>query len=170
MIQTATPIETRTCTNCWEEKPITDFRRRRRGTEKRHGQCRACYNAYMREHRAARRHRVVAKLARRVNSNRTNLNRIAAPCNATFRRFGGVGGFCDQWTAHLDAVLVARPGSKAATDSILAIVRLVEVCQSQADDGADFQPLSDADLEREIRQYVDSRLKKLLARQDDIDE
>ena len=161
MIQSTAPAATRLCTTCWQERPITQFRRRHRGSDARHRQCRFCYNEYMRRYRTGRRRKEIAKFAREVNRNPFRPRAVTALCNLMFRRFGGVEGFVEEWTAAFDAARAARPASRMLLDCYRAFFRLMEVAQQEAKQATGFEDWSDEDLERAVLDYLKRAIKEL---------
>jgi hypothetical protein len=125
MIQTTTPIETKTCTNCWQDKPITEFRRRRRDTEKRHNQCRECFAEYMRQYRARATQDSIARFVRELSRSETRPGTMTVMCARMIRRFGGVDRFAAAWKNHFDAIAMERPHSRLMFQNVNAVMKLV---------------------------------------------
>jgi hypothetical protein len=115
----------------------------------------------MRRYRTGRRRKEIAKFAREVNRNPFRPRAITALCNLMFRRFGGVEGFCREWTALFNAIRAARPCSKMLLDSYRAFFRLMELAQQEAKQATGFEDWSDEDLERLVVDYVKRAIKEL---------
>ena len=139
MILSSAAARTKFCVDCGQDKPETEFRLRRRNSDKRHSQCRYCYNKYMRQW--------------------VRPNAIPALCDRMFRRFGGVDGLCAEWTDAIKAARAARPGSKMVLDSFRAIFRLMELAQAEEEKKDPcVEAMSDEELERTIGDYVREKL------------
>ncbi len=128
MIRSATPSQMKVCHTCWQTKPLSEFRRRRRGSYERHAECRSCYNRYMREYRRSRRNKEVASFFRQVASPRCSSQAAIALCEAMVRKAGGPEALARQWKQELDAARETRPGGQAALRCFRAVLRLVEIC------------------------------------------
>ena len=129
MIATANPT-TKLCQGCWQELPLDRFRLRRRGTSRRQGVCRVCYNAYMRAYRAKRRSKKIARFGAELRRE-ADVHRVVVLCAGMITRFGGVEGFCDAWYRQIRAV---RPGSREALNACAGILRLLAVVDSAGQD------------------------------------
>ena len=128
MILSTTPVQTKTCRTCWRDKPISEFRRRRRGSNERHAQCRTCYAAYMRQYRQARRSKEVAAFWMQAASPRCSSQAVVALTEAMVSKAGGPEGLATAWKEQLDAARAARPGGQAALRCFRAVFRLLEIC------------------------------------------
>ena len=129
MISTASKVQTKTCRTCWQDKPISEFRRRRRGSDERHPQCRACYAAYMRQYRRSRRNKEVTSFCQQVASPRSSTAQVLALCTRMMRHAGGPEGLAELWKEHMDAARARRPGGQVALQCFRTIFRLLEVCE-----------------------------------------
>jgi hypothetical protein len=117
-------------------------------------ECKTCVN----------KKKVLAKLHKRTQDRRTAFatlvagirgNKIEVPHTSELaaemiRLYGGLGRFCKEWKADLDALRTQRPGTKAVIDSKLAIIKLVVESTNQRDSAPDLAGLSDEDLEKEL--------------------
>jgi hypothetical protein len=119
----ATTPTTKTCYSCGETFPLDQFRLRKAGQERRMGNCRQCFNRSMRIYRQVRQLRHIDKFNAAIRRE-FDLRKVAALCKAMLSRFGGLDEFCTAWKAHLDA---APPGSRAAFDSLMAMLHLIEI-------------------------------------------
>ena len=105
--------ETKFCATCGFERPVTEFRRRYAGTEKRHSKCRTCFNEELRERRAAkRRGEFYHEESRLVRARSTN--ELVGLTNSMIRRFGGIDGVAARFHDYLK-------GAEAAGKYHLAI-------------------------------------------------
>ena len=155
MILSSAAARTKFCVDCGQDKPETEFRLRRRNSDKRHSQCRYCYNKYMRQYRANAWRKEIAKFARTVSSRWVRPNAIPALCDRMFRRFGGVDGLCAEWTDAIKAARAARPGSKMVLDSFRAIFCLMELAKAEEEKkGPCVEAMSDKQLDSAIMEYV----------------
>jgi len=62
----------------------------------------------------------------------------------------GEGQLAEVWSEQFYAALSLQPGSRAATNMILAMCRLMEITDAQNSE-ADFSDWTDAELEAEVR-------------------
>ena len=129
MIRSTSPIEMKTCHYCWEDKPVSEFRRKRRGSDKRHPQCRACYAKYMREYRQARRNKEVAVFFRQVGNPRCSSQAVVALCESMVRKVGGPEALATAWKQELDAARARQPGGQGALRCFREVFRLMEICE-----------------------------------------
>ena len=167
MIRSSTAARTKFCVDCGQDKPETEFRLRRRDSDKRHSQCRDCYNEYMRQYRASARRKEITEFARTVSSQRVRPNAIPALCDRMFRRFGGVEGLCAEWTDAIKAACAARPGSKMVLDSFRAILRIMELAEAEKEKKDPcVEAMSDEELDSAIMEYVRKALDERLDQED----
>lgn len=90
------------CTTCLRRLPIREFRRRKKGRDQRHHQCRECFNAYLRRRRTShRRQRFYhdESVLLRVRS----AQRLAFIVSDMFGRLGGIEEFARQWHDCIEA-------------------------------------------------------------------
>ncbi|HJN12876.1 MAG TPA: hypothetical protein QF564_29640 [Pirellulaceae bacterium] len=87
---TATETETKTCRCCFEAQPVTEFRRKRKNSEDRHGQCRLCFNREMSERRKAMRRRKVCTYVREVQAVKRDRDRVIVLTEELTRGLGGM--------------------------------------------------------------------------------
>ena len=112
-----------TCLDCGETLPITEFRRRERGSEKRQPQCRTCRNRHEREYRAARRRNDVEAFVRDTKQKRS-AKAVRNLVIVMLKRYGGVQGFAAEWRRQINA---APAGSRMAMDSLFAMMNLMQM-------------------------------------------
>lgn len=79
----------RTCTDCGRERPITEFRRRKKGSERRHHQCRQCFAQAMYIYRAARQRTAVGRFIAHMTDGRRALGGLTRIASEVVRKFGG---------------------------------------------------------------------------------
>lgn len=136
---------TRLCESCFHTRPLTEFRRRKRGSEQRVRQCRQCHNELERYRRAAVRARLSKRrMARDLSRVRdaSSSNRVKALCAEVIRGYGGAEGFARAWTACLHGDL--QRGGFAALRHLEATIRLIQHCEQ---DRPDYSQMSDEELE-----------------------
>jgi hypothetical protein len=83
-------VSTKRCTTCFQERPIDEFRRRRKNTEDRHTVCRRCYNAEQRERIKAKRRRRVRKFSSDILAANRDRKRVLALTREYAKALGGV--------------------------------------------------------------------------------
>lgn len=136
---------TRLCESCFHTQPLTEFRRRKRGSEHRMRQCRQCHNEFERYRRAAVRARLgrrrMAKDLSRVRK-ASSANRVKAVCAEMVRGYGGAEGFAKAWVACLHRDL--QRGGAAAIRHLEATIRLIQHCEQ---DRPNYSQMSDEELE-----------------------
>lgn len=136
---------TRLCESCFHTRPLTEFRRRKRGSEHRVRQCRQCHNEFERYRRAAVRARLSKrKMARDLSRVRdaSSSNRVKALCAEVVRGYGGAEGFAKAWIACLHGDL--QRGGFAAIRHLEATIRLIQHCEQ---DRPNYSQMSDEELE-----------------------
>ena len=88
------------CVVCCERKPLDQFRRRKRDGDRRHYQCQACANAYMREWRAARRRARLDSALVNFHRYRESPGQLEHLANLVIAGFHGASGFAaEYWNA-----------------------------------------------------------------------
>jgi hypothetical protein len=145
------------CPDCQSMLPLDAFRLRKRGSNLRQGICRRCYNAGMRLYRQAHRSKTIRRFSAELRQERDS-RKVTALCTAMFARFGGLDKFSAAWKAHMDA---APPGSRAALDSYLALLRLIEIANTPAPQ-PDCSLYSDEELREEMDRCVTDKAVRLL--------
>ena len=145
---------TRTCRECFEIKPLSQFRFTNRQAGQRSTQCRACHNRRERLRRAAQKKKGLEKQVtaftnriRRAASDR----QVNALCQQMIVQFGGVDGFVKQWFScwENDRAL----GRAKCFAHIAAVVRLIEYVD---DHRPDYRGLTDDEIERRIEEILSS--------------
>jgi hypothetical protein len=164
MIQTASSTEMRFCSDCGEEKPLAEFRRRSRSRDRRHSQCATCFAEYMRAYRASRRRQAIGQFARDVKNLEHSPKYVEKLCRIMARRFGGLDSLAKAWKTAIDAAAAARPGSRMVLNSLLAIVRLLEISWLQAKrnekpPSLPVEYMSDEELERVVLDVIAKALE-----------
>lgn len=136
---------TRLCESCFHTRPLTEFRRRQRGSEHRVRQCRQCHNEFERYRRAAIRARLSKRqMARDLARVRdaSSSNRVKGLCAEIVRGYGGAEGFARAWIACLRGDL--QRGGSAALRHLEATIRLIQHCEQ---DRPNYSQMSDEELE-----------------------
>ena len=141
----------RLCESCFHSQPLTEFRRRKRGSEQRVRQCRRCHNQFERYRRAAIRARIskrrVANDLARVRAAGSS-NRVKALCAAMVRGYGGAEGFVDAWLACLRRDL--DRGGFVAIRHFETTLRLIQHCE---EDRPDYRRMSDEELMQKMASF-----------------
>lgn len=118
-------LETKLCVTCGAHKPIDQFRRRRRGSEKRHGLCKTCFAAYMRTYRDNRRQRALRQFVQRAARQSLSVERMTRLCDAMLKRFGGVERFTAEWHRAMDEASKNPATCRFALQGLNAMVHLM---------------------------------------------
>lgn len=115
----------RQCSGCGETKPIEEFRRKRRDSDRRETRCRARHARYMRWYCRSRREKALVGFAREAKW-RSDTEHLAALVQALTARFGGMDEFVRSFV-RLYRELASDPRcSKQAADGYLAMIRLLQ--------------------------------------------
>ena len=86
------------CSQCGRDLPLTEFRRRRAGSDRPHADCRTCHRLDARDRRAVQAGRRLNRLAADVHRyRRASIGRVVALVGAAIQRFGGLDGFIAAW-------------------------------------------------------------------------
>ena len=141
------------CRHCCEEKPLTEFRRRRTGSEDRHAQCNSCRNRKQREQYALQRAKtngdLVAKAMRKLKGAATYAE-VEYFIGSMIEVFGGVQGFAQ---ATWKCFGVAPPGRKL--EFFMAMQRAIELSQPPE---PDVDAMSDDELDEVFTKQVSELL------------
>jgi hypothetical protein len=145
--------DVRLCESCFQVQPLSEFRRRRRGSNHRMRQCRRCHNEFERYRRAAIRARLSKRqIARDLSRVRdaASANRVKALCAAIIRGYGGTEGFAKAWIYCLSQDL--RRGGFAALRHLEATIRLIQHCE---DSKPDYSRMSDQELKQMVGELLE---------------
>ena len=91
------------CVSCLEPKPLDQFRRRKRDSDRRHNQCQACANAYMREWRAERRRERLNSALVDLHRYRESPGQLEYLAAVVIAFFHGAVGFAAEYANAFDA-------------------------------------------------------------------
>src|SRR5688572_13627883 len=91
------------CVICCERKPLDQFRRRKRDSDRRHYECQACANAYMREWRAERRRERLNSALVDLHRYRESLGQVEHLAAVVIAMFHGAAGFAAEYANAFDA-------------------------------------------------------------------
>jgi hypothetical protein len=115
---------TRICTTCLQERPLTDFRRRRSGSQELHGDCRHCHNTKENQRHQRRKHKEFRQLAQNINRARTPNEIVACFGPGMIYSLGGSVAFIAAWHEHLTTAMQDRPGARDVLAAFRAIAKL----------------------------------------------
>lgn len=141
------PTPSRRCSCCCEVFPLERFRPRARG---RHGVCNKCHAKQERLRRSTAKWATFKKYAAQIRDER-NDRQVTTATALMIRLFGGVEGFVAAWHAHYQAAKLDNPAGRIVANHLLAISRLMQVCQPAA---PDFDQMETEDLERELDKSI----------------
>ena len=144
----------RTCRECFEIKPLSQFRFTNSQTGDRSTQCRTCHNRAEKIRRSANaksnRVKAISTAANKLRRDPSD-NQVRAICQRMINQFGGVDGFTQQWFScwENDRAL----GRAKCFAHIAAVVRLIEYVD---DHRTDYGRLTDDEIERRIQEIISS--------------
>lgn len=95
------------CVGCLDWKPVEQFRRRSKGSERRHYECKACAAAYMREWRAEKRRQTFDKAISQLHRDRESPGQVEYLAAVVMAAFHGAAGFAAEYGRAFDAALAA---------------------------------------------------------------
>jgi hypothetical protein len=124
-------METLICRDCGVKKELSEFRKRKRGSEVRTHQCHSCHAAEERIRtriRRAKKDRAIA-IQGMVSLKRAKSTRqVEAICATMIEKFGGINRLCKVWKNLLDEDL--KRGGLAGMRHMEAVVRLLQHCDN----------------------------------------
>ena len=139
----------RTCRECFEIKPLSQFRFTNRRTGDRSTQCRTCHNRAEKIRRSAKaksnRVKAISNAANKLRRDPSD-NQVRAICQQMIDQFGGVDGFTQQWFSVWETD--RAKGRAKCFAHISAVVRLIEYVD---DHRTDYGALTDDEIEERIR-------------------
>ena len=144
----------RTCRECFEIHPLSQFRFTNRQSGQRSTQCRTCHNRAEKERRSAKvksnRVKAISNAANKLRRDPSD-NQVRAICQQMIAQFHGVDEFVKQWFScwENDRAL----GRAKCFAHIAAVVRLIEYVD---DHRTDYGALTDDELERRIEEIISS--------------
>jgi hypothetical protein len=119
------------CRDCGVKKELSEFRRRKRGSEVRTHQCHSCHAAEERIRTRIRRNkedRAVARQGMVALKRAKSARQVEAVCNTMIEKFGGINRLCKVWKDLLDEDL--KRGGLAGMRHMDAVVRLLQHCDN----------------------------------------
>ena len=147
------PDPLKTCSTCGRRLPITEFRRRHKGKERREGTCRECHNWYNRRWKQRCREDKINEFAKSARKQH-DIGKLAAMCNAMFARFGGVDGFAAAWKGQIDDMRSRpRPPYHHILRSFQAVAHILAM-HSKATGELDLEDMSEEELQRIIENVI----------------
>jgi hypothetical protein len=94
---------TKRCSRCGRRLPADQFRRRSKGSDKPHADCRECHRIDQRRRRAHKAGQVFRQLASDVHRYRgTSIDRLAGFIGLAIDSFGGLTRFVQAWRQNID--------------------------------------------------------------------
>ena len=144
----------RTCRECFEMQPLSQFRFTNRQTGDRSTQCRTCHNRAEKIRRSTKaksnRVKAISNAANKLRRDPSD-NQVRAICRRMIAQFHGVDGFVKQWFScwENDRAL----GRAKCFAHISAVIRLMEYVDSHK---PDYGQLADDELEMRIEQTISS--------------
>ena len=144
------------CRVCSELRPIHEFRRRYRDGNTRFSECRGCHNRRERLRLARKKteqdFQQIAVFAGKLKDLRRDAS-VANLCEKMIVHFGGPERFASKWHEQFQAAVAHRPGSRRVLDCLLALVRIMQFCESNRPRKEDAEALSDDQLEAIVMWY-----------------
>ncbi len=134
----------RLCEGCLVRHPANQFRRRRRGQDRRVNQCRLCHNLRERLRRTGIRNRATRReMAKAMTNLRSSTSeaRVAAFCSEMVQLFGGAEGFLDAWKACIRLDL--EKGGLSAFRHIAVLLKFMDHCKPRP---TNYSAMSDEEL------------------------
>ena len=160
---TITTDDVSLCARCLTAKPVSQFRRRRKGEPHRQRICRACHATTERQRRAAQRTQREQATVRRFVCDvkaATNAEHIGLLVALAERELGGAEQLAHAWLTHFRAASL-KPGGRRVMDLFAAFMRLSVAC-AQLTPTPDFDAMTDAELlEERDRLLAKSLYEKL---------
>ncbi|MEZ6051248.1 MAG: hypothetical protein R3C02_07660 [Planctomycetaceae bacterium] len=115
--------EWRICSQCWERRPLSDFRFRFKSKGERHPQCRHCNTEGARRRAARKREQQIHDFTSRLIKER-NARKLAVLVGEMVQQFGGVESFAKAWHAAIESAR-ARGKDCSALRSFRALFQLM---------------------------------------------
>ena len=144
----------RTCRECFEIKPLSQFRFTNKQTGDRSTQCRTCHNRAEKIRRSAKvkskRGKSISNAANKLRRDPSD-NQVRAICQQMITQFHGVDGFVKQWFSVWETD--RAKGRAKCFAHISAVIRLMEYVD---DHQPDYGQLTDDELEERIREIQSS--------------
>lgn len=168
-MQTVSSIAFRTCSACWQSKPLAHFRKRSRADDRRFRQCNECHAASERQRRQVAKEQQQRRQVRRFSANVKRARSLAAVdrlIEQTISGFASVDEFLKAWASDFRTAR-DNPGSVAASNHFAAIVALMR-CRDQCHQPPDFDALDDDGLQEFIVDQLQRRIENNPAAMADI--
>ncbi|MDA9718122.1 hypothetical protein N9U65_01470 [Planctomycetaceae bacterium] len=144
----------RTCRECFEIKPVNEFRFLSKQTEDRSTQCRTCHNRAEKIRRSAKakskRVKAISNAANKLRRDPSD-NQVRAICQQMITQFHGVDGFVKQWFSVWETD--RAKGRAKCFAHVAAVVRLIEYVD---DHRTDYRARTDDEIEEWIKEIQSS--------------
>ena len=144
----------RTCRECFEIKPLSQFRFTNRQTGNRSTQCRTCHNRAEKIRQSAKakskRVKAISNAANKLRRDPSD-NQVRSICQQMITQFHGVDEFVKQWFAVWETD--RAKGRAKCFAHISAVIRLIEYVD---DHKPNYEQLTDDELDSKIRQILSS--------------
>lgn len=134
IVSTPNADDKKRCTVCCEVQPIGEFRRRRRGSENRHSDCRVCRNRRQRNEYARQKFKrdgnLIAENMQELKG-AANFEQVQYLLGRAIGFFGGLENFADAWEKQTKAEMRRNLGGRRASDFFAAVARGHALCNQQ---------------------------------------
>ncbi len=144
----------RTCRECFEIKPLSQFRFLHRQSDNRSTQCRTCHNRAEKIRRSAnaksKRVKAISNAANKLQRDPSD-NQVRSICQQMIKQFHGVDGFVKQWMGCWETD--RAKGRAKCFAHISAVIRLMEYVD---DHKSNCRQLSDDELDARIKEIQSS--------------
>ena len=121
---------TRTCRYCFRRQPISEFRRRAKGSDVRELMCRRCHNKAERQRRELRKLKRSKRAMARFNQHvarESNHNAIAEFVRSLLQEFGGLEATASAWLRHFQE---SKLGGKDRGNAFVAVAKLIAASEA----------------------------------------
>ena len=135
--------------------PISQYRRRARGSDVRQRQCNACHAAKERARRRRRRHKLVGRELGRYSrklAEARNEVQLVRVVDQMIGRFGGIERLAKTWCFHLEAAGRDRPGCKRVFDFFRGFGQMLKNHEERQE--REYQRMSTDDLDAVVIQNM----------------
>lgn len=146
IVSTNATAESKRCSKCTKVKPITEFHRKRKGSEERRSLCVECKKQGERDRcqrtKFKRDGNAVAEGNRELRAAVT-IGQVQFLIGEQIGRFGGLAGFMDAWVLQNEAALKQNLGGRRGSSVFEAIANVYALCRDR--NGVDLTGLSVAE-------------------------
>lgn len=146
-MSTSPSLNMKLCRDCGQDRPIAEFRLRRKTGTLRHAICAACHRERMRVFHARRRGKDLNHSLGMITSGRLRPSTVELTLERLIKRFGSLDALVAEW---VNCARQSKQGSQAALRAFGAVGQLIAIADQRRPPEPSVESLTDEQLEQEL--------------------